>query len=720
MIPEQLRKKDYRFLRVKGKQKIPLDKGWNEGNNYTHDEKELEEHIKNNGNYGVATGYGQLLVIDFDDQEFQEALFSQLPRTFAVKTGSGGLHLYYKTDDTTSSKITTTEGKTLADIQGTGKQVIGAGSTHPNGNKYSVLVNAPITKIPRTRLNSILNTNGHKRRANGRMRKCPYHDDKNASLITYDDETFYCFGCQSSGTIQALNNPEQAKNKPNKAGGKHYYIQKKKEEKKIIIEIDERFTKPDLLKEINKELNKKHKLDEKEKVGLFIIRATAELPDPSDHVSAALKGDSAAGKDNAIKTILEQFPEEDSFFLTRGTQSALEEEAAKVKCVAFSEINKHREKGANSDITEFFKQLSEGGVKVIRRDQNTHEVINITTEQKTLLYGTTETESDEELETRYVIIPIKGSREKNQIVVKSYLQLLTEFKKSVNQESWIANSIRGLKQYDVKIPYAPALEEFFDLTKERVKRDVKRLFSLTKAVTWVYQKQRQVIKKEEGEFLLAEPEDFITVAEIFRVFLNSTYEGFDHRYNQILEAIKKRQGIDSGDILKLNYPIEYSDYAIKSKVIEDVGINKETFKTRLKWLTNENYVKTYYDRQLHAQISLIRVGEAVGVKSVLLGDTPTYTHALTHVLTHTKTREIYENKEFMGVIYKENEEKRDLPQFSPGEPPPGEILPGVSRSPDKILLPCSKCDFKGGCDYQDVKGRPVCEFCASNNEGLLD
>lgn len=228
-IPKQLENEKNRFIRVRKAGKQPLDKGWQKGNNFTHDDEELRTHLQQGGNYGVCTGHDGLLVIDFDNAEFQDQVFNEFPRTFTVLTGSGGKHLYFKTDETTSSKITDTKGETLADLQGEGKQVIGPGSTHPNGKQYQVLVDAPIATMKRERLNAILNTGEEGGgRIKGKLRKCPFHKEKHASLAIYEDGRFYCFGCHASGSVEVLDKPEQAKSKPNKKGGQEYFIQTEK------------------------------------------------------------------------------------------------------------------------------------------------------------------------------------------------------------------------------------------------------------------------------------------------------------------------------------------------------------------------------------------------------------------------------------------------------------------------------------------------------------
>jgi len=299
---------------------------------------------------------------------------------------------------------------------------------------------------------------------------------------------------------------------------KHKYFERKNELKKLSEDdlnllfngIDPRFLKADLLTHIHKELDKHHKLDHKEKLASFLIRTTAELKNPSDRCSAACKGDSSSGKDNLIKTVLNLFPEKDNYFLTRGTQAALEDGVADAKCIAFSEINKNRENGANSELTEVFKQLAEGGTDTLKKDPATgfRTIIRTKQEQKTLFYGTTETQSDEELETRYVVIPIKGYEEKNKIVVDSFLDGVCspeEINNKKKEPNWIKNTIKRFENdLEIVIPYAKLLKNkikdvdgkekyLFDLKKERVKRDVKRLISITKAIAWLHQKQRNIM-----------------------------------------------------------------------------------------------------------------------------------------------------------------------------------------------------------------------------------
>lgn len=408
--------------------------------------------------------------------------------------------------------------------------------------------------------------------------------------------------------------------------------EQEEEQEKKNYTIDERFYQPSLLKHIFKEISLHHKDDNREKMALFIIRLSAELKKESDRCSTAVKGESSAGKDNAIKTIFSLFPEQDSFFLTRGTQSALEEEANRVKAIAFSEINSERENGANKDITEFFKQLSEGGCKVIKRDKQ-HNIVTIETGQKSLFYGTTESKSDDELETRYVIIPIKSSVKKNKIVVNDTLNAVTSieaFKKINKKNNWIANSIESLDHnIDIIIPYAIFLSEeinvdgekklFFDMSKDRIKRDAKRLLSLTKAIAWIHQKQRCIKQVEGDKYLFAEPTDFLTAVDIFADFFNLTSTGLDFRVKKVFDKIKEMEGSHKKEIQEIGYDDMFLNWVLRHKIQENLGVSTNTIKNRINALKDLGLIETHYDRTFNnSYLVRTRGGYQGGIKRVSL------------------------------------------------------------------------------------------------------
>lgn len=494
-------------------------------------------------------------------------------------------------------------------------------------------------------------------------------------------------------------------------------------------EIDKRFFQINLLEEIYKELDKDHKLDEKEKLALFIVRLTAELKNSNDRVSAALKGDSSAGKDNTIKTILKHFPKEDNFFLTRGTASAIEDEASKVKCIAFSEINKHRENGANNEITETFKQLSEGGVSVIKKDAATGFRTTKKSESKqlTLIYGTTETESDEELETRYVIIPIKGTTTKNRVVVEDVIDRVSDFNKfDKEKESWISAGIRQLdNELDVVIPYAKILKEkitldgkerfFFDYRKERIKRDVKRLFSLTKAVAWIYQKQRNIKTYNGISYIISEPTDLFFAAELFTDFFNLTYTGLDHRLQKCYDTIKKLEGKHDKDIMDFKYPTQYYGWVLRHKLQEDLGIqNIKTIRKYITALKDFCMIETFYSDSIPRGYLIRGCYQGSNRVSVPVTITP-LTPYLQAILTPYFLEKWYNNKSLSSInssfLWKNSVSNDEIDTLQIDTL---NLQEDTYSNDEKIYHKCKHCGRTPCVDYNNV-GQPVCELCVNKD-----
>lgn len=150
MIPLQLQKEEFRFCIIPRKKKRPIEKAWTTTANYKFNDPRLLLHIKQGGNYGVVTGFGNLAVLDCDNEDFVKAAINELPQTFTVKTGGGGSHLYFICTDLKEKIVfQKNKGKNhFGELQSYGEQVVGPNSTHENGNKYSILLDIEIANIP--------------------------------------------------------------------------------------------------------------------------------------------------------------------------------------------------------------------------------------------------------------------------------------------------------------------------------------------------------------------------------------------------------------------------------------------------------------------------------------------------------------------------------------------------------------------------------------------
>jgi len=150
MIPKQLQNPEFRFCLLKPKEKIPFEKNWQK-KGYTYDSPKLLEHIKNGGNYGIIGGFGNLRILDIDDPILAKELEKKLP-VFIVKTGGGGKHFYFISFYNKNHVLANEKGE----LRANNYQVVGAGSTHPNGNKYEVYNDIQIPEIATDLLKMIL------------------------------------------------------------------------------------------------------------------------------------------------------------------------------------------------------------------------------------------------------------------------------------------------------------------------------------------------------------------------------------------------------------------------------------------------------------------------------------------------------------------------------------------------------------------------------------
>jgi hypothetical protein len=165
-IPLQLRDPIFRFAPILRGQKKPEMSHWNTDANCPYGHPMLAGYLAEGHNYGVLTGIGDLVVLDVDDPARMQSLgiIENLPETFTVETGRGGLHFYLICKGQANKliledlELKDSEGDPLhlGELQALGQQVVGPGSVHPNGNLYQVIKNMQIATISKDELLGIL------------------------------------------------------------------------------------------------------------------------------------------------------------------------------------------------------------------------------------------------------------------------------------------------------------------------------------------------------------------------------------------------------------------------------------------------------------------------------------------------------------------------------------------------------------------------------------
>jgi hypothetical protein len=231
-------------------------------NNYSYDEPEFKEWLKQGRNYGV-TGAGGLVKLESDDVDWWEKLgvVALLPETFTVQSStSNRQHFYFYCPEVSDCPLFDPgSGEDIGHIRGTGDasgrggMVVGPGSMHPSRVKYIVIKEVPIASISHEVLEKIKQTLGKPN--NSRSQKdrdsstsedrlrvtddtktdpfrnitCtqvlgqgwdwhyegsqkagpnPYGNHTNKTghnlVISDDDTEFYCFACNQGGGVSRL------------------------------------------------------------------------------------------------------------------------------------------------------------------------------------------------------------------------------------------------------------------------------------------------------------------------------------------------------------------------------------------------------------------------------------------------------------------------------------------------------------------------------------
>lgn len=157
--------------------RVPVIKDWeNEG---TSDPDEARGAWAPRGewgrfNIGVACGPSGLVVIDLDTKKGKDGpaelhrllteLGIELPKTYAVKTPSGGRHLYFRSPPGVEIRLSASQVAPGVDIRAWGGLVVAAGS-EIDGRFYEVIADLPIADLPPEMVEHILKSPGSRSKA---------------------------------------------------------------------------------------------------------------------------------------------------------------------------------------------------------------------------------------------------------------------------------------------------------------------------------------------------------------------------------------------------------------------------------------------------------------------------------------------------------------------------------------------------------------------------
>lgn len=181
---EQLKARGFNLMPLKEKSKFPILPEWTPLKSQMYTGK-----FPDRNNVAVICGAisNNLFVLDLDN----ESLYDEFPeyhgKTYTVRTGKRGVHLYFRTHGLPieNRKLDDARGRHI-DIQSEGKYVLAEGSIHPDtGKMYEAICNEPVMIIDFEELKTKLKNLGFK------IEKLTYNDiEKGISAGGRNDATF--------------------------------------------------------------------------------------------------------------------------------------------------------------------------------------------------------------------------------------------------------------------------------------------------------------------------------------------------------------------------------------------------------------------------------------------------------------------------------------------------------------------------------------------------
>lgn len=531
-IPNQLRRKEFRFIKIKPGTKIPYEPEWQTKNNYTHEEADkLGEQ-----SYGVVTGYGNLIVVDFDDAKLQEELLPKLRETFTVKSGGRGLyHLYYISDKEPKSR-----GFKGADLKGIGGQVIGAGSKirREDGSigEYEVVTDIGISSVPYDDLISLF-TPEKKEEVKQEQKDTSRSGVEFGLVCGYIKEGF-----TKEDVFEKMKDSSKWKT-AGSAYQEHTYqkgVEAVKTEQKQASGF---LTRKELFENLDKELDKKIVYENDTRRTILLVALGGKLVINAYPTSSNLmvNDDSGAGKDYIVKSVLDILPKQDVICRKRISETAFTYWNSKNKDWTWDGKVFYNEDIGNALLnSDVFKVMSSStGINRSTIVINNEAKDIITKGKPVMVITIAVAQPKAELLRRYPICNLNTTEEQTKLIVRRKAKYHQDgIIPSYNPD--ILRDLSHLKRVKVKIPFADKLETALNTKHIIVRTHFDRFMDYIKFSTAIHQYQR---KEEEG-FYLAEGQDYEIAREaIIKTSSNAFCIPLTRNQQKILELMADREKV---------------------------------------------------------------------------------------------------------------------------------------------------------------------------------
>lgn len=277
--------------------------------------------------------------------------------------------------------------------------------------------------------------------------------------------------------------------------------------------------------------------EEENKVFLYVLCTSRLLENP---IGAIVKGESSAGKNFIVSSVLQFFPEEEAVICTTMTPKALyhRKNDLKNKILAIHERIGGEESDYPIRILQSEKKLIIS-TPVKNPDTGRFETEDIEVEGPVAyIETTTQAHVHDENETRLFSIYLDESHEQTQRIheAQNRLYKTTKLRKEEMLRHW-RNAQRLLKPLHVSIPYVDLIS--FPTKPLRVRRDHLRFLSMIVAFALLFQHQREIAVENGTEHVIADIEDYTLAYSLIEKILESVLKGLSPKIKELIETTEK-------------------------------------------------------------------------------------------------------------------------------------------------------------------------------------
>lgn len=401
-------------------------------------------------------------------------------------------------------------------------------------------------------------------------RICPFHDDHNPSLVVYENETFFCFGCHAYGNTNVLEVPEDEVRTKKTEKGTFYYLKKTKETESIIIinpKAEQLIKDKKFFSKIIKETDKTIVGEDDTKKTILLIALGGKLTSNAESTSINLiiNDESGAGKDFVTRQILKLLP--DVVSRKRISEKVLsywhnakyepdwtwDDKIFYIEDITNSVLN--------SDVYKVFSSNNRGekaiSTVLIKQVPVDIEVVGKPVMLQTIAYAQLKNEGLR----RQPMINLNITESQTKLILERKAKYHMDGKKPEYDQN-IKDAILLLKPVKVRVPFADKLVSVLNTKHIIVRTHFDRFIDYISFSTSIHQYQRET--DVEG-FLLATKEDY----EIGREALIKTTSNvfcipLSKNQQKILDIIKKLPQVKD----EKEYDETLQKYIIKEVIVQ--------------------------------------------------------------------------------------------------------------------------------------------------------